>query len=366
MNVLNVGTLEIPPCCPVEVLGLDGTNEAIHKIRMPASASLSQVMISGQASISAGSYDSVSDDWPQWSRFSGLTQPTIGGQVGAAAGTDGMQSGLTGFLCLAIHGTVNTAGTLADDGTGDSGTVLVGGRLLVRPFASAESPLFYSKHVEGELAAIHSDHYSLYDPDSWLAKYTSLAGTLNTSTKALYHALKPASSNYYFALASPYRVYRSTAPTSGYTDTNWPFGSTTSAPAILNLLPSVSGRVISTSRTAVGTLYSGTNLQIMEFFPTAGSAGTWGTSLITADASRCAEIAYSLSNRLNQLGPWNGRVLVPAGRSNSSGATPDTDFFPVYDGTTWDYVKMEMATSGTLWRDNIGIAFCGAESSRYC
>lgn len=127
LAVHNVGGTDIPPCTPMEMLGIEGTNEPIHKVQMPSAASMNQLLINGPSTLYSGSYDAIPDAWPRWSSFSGATQPTVGGQVGAAAGTSGMQSGLTGFLCLAIHGTVNAAGSLALDGATD------GGRVLVRP-----------------------------------------------------------------------------------------------------------------------------------------------------------------------------------------------------------------------------------------
>lgn len=124
----NVGSADAPPNCPLEMLGIEGTAEPIHKVRVPATASIGQVLINGESTLYAGSYTTITDSWPKWSSFSGDTQPDVGDEVGVVAGTLGMSADNTGFICLALHGTTSGA-SLATDGSEE-------GRILVRPYAA--------------------------------------------------------------------------------------------------------------------------------------------------------------------------------------------------------------------------------------
>jgi hypothetical protein len=199
-----------------------------------------------------------------------------------------------------------------------------------------------------------------------LAIRSSLAGTVTTNTSSPFHAIKSTDSYYFLHVHGQNRgnIFSSADATSGYTDTDYPFGSAL-LQYVRHLVPSNRDGALAVTLDRVGT-NNGTNFQIMEY---SGLAGTWGTSLITAGNSRCGQSLQDSTNRYNQLGPWNGRVIIAATRTYSgNGGIPDANLWPIYDGTTWSYIPMVFDTSGTDWREKFLTYtghFIGCEDSRY-
>lgn len=373
--VHNVGTLNIPSGCPMEMCGIEGTAEPIHKVRAPAAASLSQVLVNGDSMLYAGSYSSIPDSWPRWSSFSGATQPTIGGAVGNTTGTLGMVSGNTGFVCLAVHGTATASGTLAADGTDDAG-VAQEGRVLVRPFSASAAPLFWSVNASN-IFGFYSDKYGAFPcPVTTLIHTSSGSCIIN---KWMAHSLIKSGTNYYcgvlntntsYGLQTPGHIFKASAPDGTWTNTSYPqiIRDDYQASGGFYLAPSIGNNLLAVTRSVLGTntyaFDGGTAIQVMEYFAT---AGTWGTSFTNTTAA-LGQNAPSYKDAYVAHGPWQGRIMLPNCRAANNDyqptyATPSSDKYPVYDGTSWSYVTCQVFTSGTRYVDQVSTTFVGIEGS---
>lgn len=78
----NSSESDIPPFCPMELVGLETTGSPILEVQLPSEDSLNQIVVNGPATIHAGDYEAIPNSWPRWATYSS-TEPAVGDDMGA-------------------------------------------------------------------------------------------------------------------------------------------------------------------------------------------------------------------------------------------------------------------------------------------
>lgn len=152
--VHNTSADDIPPFMPMEMTGVEGTSEPIHTVQLPSEDSLSQIILNGPVILHAGDYEAITDGWPRWGVY-GDTAPEIGDDVGAASGTGGLQTGMTGFTVLAVQ---ETAGQVLVRPSGGGGGATFS---IVQAFADGANGTVSTKAMTFKADLTASPNYDL-------------------------------------------------------------------------------------------------------------------------------------------------------------------------------------------------------------